>query len=47
MDCQTARYFGLDQPVIVDSPHDVMLGKRWKNTADTLLDWLEQHEPFQ
>ena len=38
---ETARYFGLEEPLIVDSPHDVMLGKKWQHGAKALLDWLE------
>ena len=34
---ETARYMGLDEPLIVDSPHDVMLGRRWNNGADAIL----------
>lgn len=39
---ETARYFGLKEPTMVDSPHDVMLGGRWKNGAEALESWLEQ-----
>jgi pimeloyl-ACP methyl ester carboxylesterase len=39
---ECARYFGLDDPIIVDSPHDVMLGQKWKNGADAILDWLQR-----
>ncbi|KAL9185074.1 hypothetical protein ACHAXT_002851 [Thalassiosira profunda] len=38
---ETARYLGLDSPVIVDSPHDVMLGTKWQNGADAILEWVE------
>lgn len=37
---ETAAYFGLDQPLIVDSPHDVMLGRKWKNGVNALEDWI-------
>ena len=38
---ETARYMGLeDGPLIVDSPHDVMLGRRWRNGADAILDFV-------
>ena len=37
---ETATYFGVD-PIIVDSPHDVMLGNKWANTANIIKDWLE------
>jgi len=39
---ETARYLGLDAPVVVDSPHDVMLGAKWKNAAATLRDFVER-----
>jgi len=39
---ETARYFGLVEPLIVDSPHDVMLGRKWKNGAEALKTWLEE-----
>lgn len=38
---ETARYFGLDAAVVTESPHDVMLGNKWKNAADTLLEWVQ------
>ncbi len=37
---ETAKYFGVD-PIFVDSPHDIMLGRRWKNGAQTIVEWLE------
>lgn len=37
---ETAKYFGVN-PTIVSSPHDVMLGGRWKNGADAIEKWLE------
>ena len=37
---ETATYFGLDTYKLVDSPHDVMLGAKWKNAADTLDEWI-------
>lgn len=40
---ETARYFGVDGPVtMVDSPHDVMLGRNWREGADVLMEWLEE-----
>jgi pimeloyl-ACP methyl ester carboxylesterase len=39
---ETARYFGLDEPIIVDSPHDVMLGSKWENAASALKHWLQE-----
>ena len=41
---ETARYFGLDNPVMVDSPHDVMLGSNWRYAADALAKWLRDLE---
>ena len=41
---ETAAYFGLDQPVMVDSPHDIMLGSQWRNAADALAKWLGELE---
>ncbi|KAL7534712.1 hypothetical protein ACHAWF_004922 [Thalassiosira exigua] len=37
---ETAKYLGLESPVFIDSPHDVMLGDKWKNGADALLEWV-------
>eukprot|EP00984_Skeletonema_dohrnii_P025673 scaffold14845_cov115-Skeletonema_dohrnii-CCMP3373.AAC.5 len=37
---ETARYMGLAEPMIVDSPHDVMLGRRWNNGADAILEFI-------
>ncbi|GKY93246.1 hypothetical protein MPSEU_000292300 [Mayamaea pseudoterrestris] len=37
---ETATFFGLDQPLIVDSPHDVMLGATWRNGADAIDKWV-------
>jgi pimeloyl-ACP methyl ester carboxylesterase len=47
---ETARYyFGTtlepDALVVVDSPHDVMLGPQWKNAALALDDWLQRNIP--
>ena len=38
---ETAQYFGADR-ITVDSPHDVMLGKKWKTTAEEIHQWLQQ-----
>ena len=38
---ETATYYGVDNPVYVDSPHDVMVGKNWENGASALLSWIE------
>ena len=40
---ETAQYFGVDEPVpMVDSPHDVMLGRNWGEGASALMGWLEE-----
>lgn len=39
---ETALYFGLNTPVVVDSPHDVMLGKKWKTAATAVQEWLQE-----
>jgi pimeloyl-ACP methyl ester carboxylesterase len=39
---ETAAYFGLQEPLIVDSPHDVMLGRKWTNAANALDQWLKE-----
>jgi pimeloyl-ACP methyl ester carboxylesterase len=39
---ETSRYYGLEGPVWVDSPHDVMLGGKWQNCADTIHNWIEE-----
>jgi len=39
---ETARYLGIDLgPVIIDSPHDIMLGDKWRNGADAILAYLQ------
>lgn len=38
---ETARYFGLASPTVVESPHDIMLGRKWQNGADAVLGWLK------
>ena len=42
---ETGKYFGLDEMDvnIVDSPHDVMLGKKWRNGANAFLEWIERN----
>jgi hypothetical protein len=32
----------LQEPLIVDSPHDVMLGRKWTNAANALDQWLQE-----
>jgi pimeloyl-ACP methyl ester carboxylesterase len=39
---ETSRYYGLDKAVYVDSPHDIMLTRKWRNGADALLEWIEK-----
>ena len=39
---ETANYYGVDEPVYVDSPHDVMLGRNWENGARALNNWIEE-----
>mmetsp|Transcript_11710 Transcript_11710/g.17050 ORF Transcript_11710/g.17050 Transcript_11710/m.17050 type:complete len:468 (+) Transcript_11710:144-1547(+) len=38
---ESATYLGVPNPVFVESSHDVMLGRRWRNCADLLLQWLD------
>lgn len=40
---ETGRYMGLDEQDIdiVDSPHDVMLGKKWQSGANAILQWVK------
>lgn len=42
---ETATYFGLAKtdvmPLLIDSPHDVMLGAKWNNAAEKLNGWLD------
>lgn len=40
---ETGQYMGLGgQDVkMIDSPHDVMLGAKWKNGAEAILRWIE------
>lgn len=40
---ETAVYFGVERPIIVDSPHDIMLGGKWENAAQELSKWLEMN----
>ncbi|CAB9518382.1 Alpha beta hydrolase [Seminavis robusta] len=39
---ETAKYFGLEGPVMVDSPHDVMLGKKYQNAAEVIHQFVEE-----
>ena len=40
---ETGKYFGLsaEEIKIVESPHDVMLGKKWANGAEAILNWID------
>jgi pimeloyl-ACP methyl ester carboxylesterase len=40
---ETAKYYGVDNPVYIDSPHDVMLTNKWKNGAEALCSWIEDN----
>jgi hypothetical protein len=39
---ETATYFGVVTPILIDSPHNVMLGSKWENGANALYQWLLQ-----
>lgn len=39
---ETAQYYGLDEPLWVDSPHDIMLTPRWTETATVVAQWLSE-----
>mmetsp|Transcript_21915 Transcript_21915/g.52153 ORF Transcript_21915/g.52153 Transcript_21915/m.52153 type:complete len:383 (+) Transcript_21915:87-1235(+) len=39
---ETATYYGTGNPVYVDSPHDVMVGRNWENGANALDEWIEK-----
>ena len=39
---ETARFLGIGSgPVTIDSPHDIMLGDKWRNGADAILAYLQ------
>jgi alpha-beta hydrolase superfamily lysophospholipase len=40
---ETAKYYGLDKPTFVDSPHDIMLTRKWENGAKVLESWIEEN----
>jgi pimeloyl-ACP methyl ester carboxylesterase len=40
---ETARYFGVSEPTFVESPHDVMLGRDWKNAASVIHSWAQSN----
>jgi hypothetical protein len=39
---ETAIYFGLDSPTMIDSPHDVMLGSNWRLAADVIHEFVQE-----
>jgi hypothetical protein len=39
---ETATYFGVSEPLYVDSPHDVMLGRNWEITANIIQNWVKE-----
>mmetsp|Transcript_1606 Transcript_1606/g.3466 ORF Transcript_1606/g.3466 Transcript_1606/m.3466 type:complete len:366 (+) Transcript_1606:74-1171(+) len=39
---ETATYYGVGRPLYVDSPHDIMLGRKWRNGADALNGWIQE-----
>ena len=39
---ETATYFDCQPPLLVDSPHDVMLGNKWKNGAAAIHEWITE-----
>lgn len=38
---ETARFLGVNNPVMIDAPHDAMLVASWENAARAILDWLD------
>ncbi len=38
---ETGRFFGVEPIFVPDLYHDVMLGPKWRATADILLSWLK------
>jgi pimeloyl-ACP methyl ester carboxylesterase len=40
---ETAKYLGAGQPIFVDSPHDVMLGRNWQNAANVIHNWIKDN----
>ena len=37
---QLAERFGVTTHVILDAPHDLMLAKKWKDSAKVFLNWI-------
>lgn len=37
---ETAEFLGVESPLFVDSPHDVMLGQNWRNGAAAIHDFV-------
>lgn len=40
---ETSNFYGLDRPVLVDSPHDVMLGAKWQSCANEIHKWVQDN----
>jgi hypothetical protein len=40
---ETAEFLGVDPPLFVDSPHDVMLGHNWKSGAAAIHGFVQTH----
>jgi hypothetical protein len=40
---ETSSYYGLQEPYIVDSYHDVMLGRKWQNCAEKIHNWVQEN----
>lgn len=38
---ETAEFLGLEGPLFVDSPHDVMIGRNWKNGAEAIHNFVQ------
>ena len=39
---QLAERFGVKAHIIPDAPHDLMLSKKWEESAKVFLDWIEE-----
>ena len=40
---ETAKYFGVYPPTMIDSPHDVMIGRNWEKGASVIYNWLQSN----
>jgi pimeloyl-ACP methyl ester carboxylesterase len=40
---ETAVYYDAGAPILIDSPHDIMLGAKWENGALAVEDWLSSN----